>query len=332
MTKEMADDSCALADDPGLGAAVGDRLRAMRDYRFESGANLYETAAGWNPGTMDARMLPTSLLRVGIQPYVWSDSMVMKWEYYRDREAITRQRDDGTYEPRSLPIGFELDPDLSNDPFAVPEFPEFPEEDADDAKSSSGFSKRTKKHSDDEKGSEKDAKLANGSDDDPDAGKATREKPADSAREMETFKRSLDDFHVFDETNRLSGGSDAAASASATDDESSDESTSSRPGAWITVEELSDDPFAEPEWEGDDDELVRAQVKEMLRAKRESRGEEGDDDDDAEAAAEKEQRRRFEAEEAKKRKEAEEEEEEGESGSTATVTADDSYDGVAEDR
>jgi hypothetical protein len=332
MTKEMADDSCALADDPGLGAAVGDRLRAMRDYRFESGANLYETAAGWNPGTMDARMLPTSLLRVGIQPYVWSDSMVMKWEYYRDREAITRQRDDGTYEPRSLPIGFELDPDLSNDPFAVPEFPEFPEEDADDAKSSSGFSKRTKKDSDDEKGSEKDAKLANGSDDDPDAGKATREKPADSAREMETFKRSLDDFHVFDETNRLSGGSDSAASASATDDESSDESTSSRPGAWITVEELSDDPFAEPEWEGDDDELVRAQVKEMLRAKREARGEEGDDDDDAEAAAEKEQRRRFEAEEAKKRKEAEEEEEEGESGSTATVTADDSYDGVAEDR
>ena len=329
MTKEMADDSCALADDPGLGAAVGDRLRAMRDYRFESGANLYETAAGWNPGTMDARMLPTSLLRVGIQPYVWSDSMVMKWEYYRDREAITRQRDDGTYVPRSLPIGFELDPDLSNDPFAVPEFPEFPEEDAD-AKSSSGSSKRTKKGSDDEKGSEKDAKLAN-DDDDPDPGKATREKPADSAREMETFKRSLDDFHVFDETNRLSGGSDSAASASATDDESSDESTSSRPGAWITVEELSDDPFAEPEWEGDDDELVRAQVKEMLRAKREARGEEGDDDDDAEAAAEKEQRRRFEAEEAKKRKEAEEEEEE-ESGSTATVTADDSYDGVAEDR
>ena len=329
MTKEMADDSCALADDPGLGAAVGDRLRAMRDYRFESGANLYETAAGWNPGTMDARMLPTSLLRVGIQPYVWSDSMVMKWEYYRDREAITRQRDDGTYEPRSLPIGFELDPDLSNDPFAVPEFPEFPEEDADAKSSSSGSSKRAKKGSD-EKGSD-----AN-DDDDPDAGKATREKPADSAREMETFKRSLDDFHVFDETNRRSGGSDSAASATENkenkeaDDESTDESTSSRPGAWITVEELSDDPFAEPEWEGDDDELVRAQVKEMLRVKKEARGED-DDDDDAEAAAEKEQRRRFEAEEAKKRKEAEEEEDE-ESGSTATVTADDSYDGVAEDR
>ena len=56
-------------------------------------------------------------MRVGIQPYVWSDSMVMKWEYYRDREAIARQRDDGTYEPRSLPIGFELDPEL---PGAVP--------------------------------------------------------------------------------------------------------------------------------------------------------------------------------------------------------------------
>ena len=144
MTKEMADDSCALADDPGLGAAVGDRLRAMRDYRFESGANLYETAAGWNPGTMDARMLPTSLMRVGIQPYVWSDSMVMKWEYYRDRETIERQRDDGTYEPRSLPIGFELDPDLSNDPFAVPEFPEFSEEDAAKSKTSSS-SKRARR-------------------------------------------------------------------------------------------------------------------------------------------------------------------------------------------
>jgi hypothetical protein len=151
---------------------------------------------------------------------------------------------------------------------------------------------------------------------------------------METFKRSLDDFHVFDETNRLSGGSDAAASATDDDDdaddkEADDESTSSRPGAWITVEELSDDPFAEPEWEGDDDELVRAQVQEMLRAKREARGDDGVDDDDAAAAADKEQRRRFEAEEAKKRKEAEEDEE---SQSTATVTADDSYDGVAEDR
>ena len=338
MTKEMADDSCALADDPGLGAAVGDRLRAMRDYRFESGANLYETAAGWNPGTMDARMLPTSLMRVGIQPYVWSDSMVMKWEYYRDRETIERQRDDGTYEPRSLPIGFELDPDLSNDPFAVPEFPEFSEEDAAKSKTSSS-SKRTKKGSENEKGSENDAKLAKRSDanddGDSDAGKATRaSKPADQAREMETFKRSLDDFHVFDETNRRSGGSDAAASATDDDDdaddkEADDESTSSRPGAWITVEELSDDPFAEPEWEGDDDELVRAQVQEMLRAKREARGEDGVDDDDAAAAADKEQRRRFEAEEAKKRKEAEEDEE---SQSTATVTADDSYDGVAEDR
>ena len=338
MTKEMADDSCALADDPGLGAAVGDRLRAMRDYRFESGANLYETAAGWNPGTMDARMLPTSLMRVGIQPYVWSDSMVMKWEYYRDRETIERQRDDGTYEPRSLPIGFELDPDLSNDPFAVPEFPEFSEEDAAKSKTSSS-SKRTKKGSENEKGSENDAKLAKRSDanddGDSDAGKATRaSKPADQAREMETFKRSLDDFHVFDETNRRSGGSDAAASATDDDDdaddkEADDESTSSRPGAWITVEELSDDPFAEPEWEGDDDELVRAQVQEMLRAKREARGDDGVDDDDAAAAADKEQRRRFEAEEAKKRKEAEEDEE---SQSTATVTADDSYDGVAEDR
>ena len=85
MTKEMADDSCALANDPLLGAAVGDRLRAMFDYRFESGANLYETAEGWNPGTLDARMLPTSLLRVGIQPYVSADSMDMKWEYYNNR-------------------------------------------------------------------------------------------------------------------------------------------------------------------------------------------------------------------------------------------------------
>ena len=325
MTKEMADDSCALADDPGLGAAVGDRLRAMRDYRFESGANLYETAAGWNPGTMDARMLPTSLLRVGIQPYVWSDSMVMKWEYYRDREKIARQRDDGTYEPRSLPRDFELDPDLSNDPFAVPEFPEFPAEKSSNASASKSKKGSSSRGSLDE---ENDAQTRVGTDDA--TSEKTASKPADRARDMETFKRSLDDFHVFDRANRRSGGSDAG-DASATDDASTTSSSGeSRPGAWISVEELSDDPFAEPEWRGDDDELVRAQVEEMLSAKREARRADGDDEaaEKNASAEDQEQRRRFEMEEAKR----EEEEEDADRESTATVALDDSYDGVAEDR
>ena len=150
---------------------------------------------------------------------------------------------------------------------------------------------------------------------------------------METFKRSLDDFHVFDETNRRSGGSDAAASATDDDDaddkEADDESTSSRPGAWITVEELSDDPFAEPEWEGDDDELVRAQVQEMLRAKREARG------DDGLSTTTTRRRRRTKSSgggSRRRRRRREKKEEDEESQSTATVTADDSYDGVAEDR
>ena len=321
MTKEMADDSCALANDPLLGAAVGDRLRAMRDYRFESGANLYETAAGWNPGTMDARMLPTSLLRVGIQPYVWSDSMVMKWEYYRDRDTIARQRDDGTYEPRSLPVGFELDPDLSDDPFAVPEFPEFPEE-------------SSKKKGEEEDGSPRDRGTDAKDAKDADAQIAARSKPvSDPAKDLEAFKNSLDDFHVFDRAPARSGGSDADASSNESKETNAKEKENARPGAWITVEELSDDPFAEPEWRGDDDELVKAQVEEMLAAKRDERRAAGDAAAEDEAAAaeakkEEERKRRFEMEEAKR--EAEEEEEE-ETKSTATIEADDSYDGVAED-
>lgn len=53
VTKEMADDACVLASDEKVGAEVGGRLRAMRKFRFESGANLYETSSGWNPSTMD---------------------------------------------------------------------------------------------------------------------------------------------------------------------------------------------------------------------------------------------------------------------------------------
>ena len=311
MTKELADDSCALADDPELGAAVGDRLRAMRDYRFESGANLYETAAGWNPATMDARMLPTSLLRVGIQPYVWSDSMVMKWEYYRDRDAIARQRDDGTYEPRSLPRDFELDPDLSNDPFAIPEFPD--DDTTEDVTSET-------KHRSRGSSAAHDAET-----------RATN--PANPARELETFKKSLDDFGVFDRANRLSGGSDEATRATDDANAAAGSSTSSsndaRPGAWISVEELSDDPFAEPEWRGDDREVARAEVEEMLSAKREARRSDGGDEASAEDVKDEERLRRFEMEEAKRKhtdKDAADAEED------ATIESDDAYDGVVEDR
>ena len=325
MTKEMADDSCALANDPLLGAAVGDRLRAMFDYRFESGANLYETAEGWNPGTLDARMLPTSLLRVGIQPYVSADSMDMKWEYYNNRETIAAQRADGTYEPRLLPAGFELVPDLSRDPFAVPEFPEFPNE-ASKKKGSEDGSIGDVTRTD-----AKDAKATDAEVNDADAELEARSKrkASDPAKDLEAFKNSLDDFHVFDRAPARSGGSDESKETN--DDDDDDENA--RPGAWITVEELSDDPFAEPEWRGDDDALVKAQVEEMLAAKRDERRAAGDaaaDDEAAaaEAKAEEKQKRRFEMEEAKR--EAEEEEEE-EAKSTATIEADDSYDGVAED-
>ena len=324
MTKEMADDSCALANDPLLGKSVGDRLRAMFDYRFESGANLYETAEGWNPGTLDARMLPTSLLRVGIQPYVSADSMDMKWEYYNNRETIAAQRADGTYEPRLLPAGFELVPDLSRDPFAVPEFPEFPNE-ASKKKGSEDGSAGDVTRTD-----AKDAKATDAEVNDADAELEARSKRKadDPAKDLEAFKNSLDDFHVFDRAPARSGGSDESKETNDDDDEHEN----ARPGAWITVEELSDDPFAEPEWRGDDDALVKAQVEEMLAAKRDERRAAGDaaaadEAAAAEAKAEEKQKRRFEMEEAKR--EAEEEEEEAKS--TATIEADDSYDGVAED-
>ena len=324
MTKEMADDSCALANDPLLGKSVGDRLRAMFDYRFESGANLYETAEGWNPGTLDARMLPTSLLRVGIQPYVSADSMDMKWEYYNNRETIAAQRADGTYEPRLLPAGFELVPDLSHDPFAVPEFPEFPNE-ASKKKGSEDGSIDDVTRTDAKDAKATDAKV---NDADAELEARSKRKASDPAKDLEAFKNSLDDFHVFDRAPARSGGSDESKETNDADDD--DENA--RPGAWITVEELSDDPFAEPEWRGDDDALVKAQVEEMLAAKRDERRAAGDaaaDDEAAaaEAKAEEKQKRRFEMEEAKR--EAEEEEEEAKS--TATIEADDSYDGVAED-
>ena len=324
MTKEMADDSCALANDPLLGAAVGDRLRAMFDYRFESGADLYETAEGWNPRTLDARMLPTSLLRVGIQPYVSADSMDMKWEYYNNRETIAAQRADGTYEPRLLPAGFELVPDLSHDPFAVPEFPEFPNE-ASKKKGSEDGSIGDVTRTDAKDAKATDAKV---NDADAELEARSKRKASDPAKDLEAFKNSLDDFHVFDRAPARSGGSDESKETNDDDDENEN----ARPGAWITVEELSDDPFAEPEWRGDADALVKAQVEEMLAAKRDERRAAGDaaaDDEAAaaEAKAEEKQKRRFEMEEAKR--EAEEEEEEAKS--TATIEADDSYDGVAED-
>ena len=104
---DKADDACAVLEgEPGK--EIGRRVAAMQAYRFESGVNLYETADGWHPKTMDARMLPWSLLRVGIQPYVWANDMLPKWEYYRDRSAIRQQRKDGTYLPVTIPRNLEF--------------------------------------------------------------------------------------------------------------------------------------------------------------------------------------------------------------------------------
>ena len=104
---DKADDACAVLEgEPGK--EIGRRVAAMQAYRFESGVNLYETADGWHPKTMDARMLPWSLLRVGIQPYVWANDMLPKWEYYRDRSAIRQQRKDGTYLPVTIPRDLEF--------------------------------------------------------------------------------------------------------------------------------------------------------------------------------------------------------------------------------
>jgi hypothetical protein len=226
-----------------------------------------------------------------------------------------------------LPAGFELVPDLSRDPFAVPEFPEFPNEASKKKGSEDGSA------GDVTKADAKDAKATddageNSADAELEA-RSTR-KASDPAKDLEAFKNSLDDFHVFDRAPARSGGSDESKETNNAD--ADDETENARPGAWITVEELSDDPFAEPEWRGDDDALVKAQVEQMLAAKRDERRAAGDaaaDDEAAaaEAKAEEKQKRRFEMEEAKREAEAEEEE----TKSTATIEADDSYDGVAED-
>ena len=73
------------------GKEIGRRVAAMQAYRFESGVNLYETADGWHPKTMDARMLPWSLLRR--HPTVrLGERHAPKWEYYRDRSADSSER------------------------------------------------------------------------------------------------------------------------------------------------------------------------------------------------------------------------------------------------
>lgn len=274
VTKEMADDACGLATDAELGARVGERLRAMRAYRFESGANLYETAAGWNPGTMEGRMLPTSLMRVGIQPYVWKETMVQKWEYFVDHDLILGARDDGTYEPKTLPLGFELNPELTDDVFALPEFPDDVEE----------------KPKDDELLKSKKSKHS------------SKNSSLSDAEKLAAFKSK----HPKD--------SDDEVSKNASDDDSSsskkqDIPDPQRPGAWITVEELSDDPFAEPEWLGDDSDVVKAQVQEMLEQKRKERAAKGDteEDDAATEAEDAHEMRLFEIAEAEKKANAKKE-------------------------
>ena len=102
---DKADDACAVLEgEPGK--EIGRRVAAMQAYRFESGVNLYETADGWQPKTMDARMLPWLLRR---HPTVrWANDMLPKWEYYRDRSAIRQQRKDGTYLPVTIPRNLEF--------------------------------------------------------------------------------------------------------------------------------------------------------------------------------------------------------------------------------
>ena len=213
-------------------------------------------------------MLPTSLLRVGIQPYVWRDAMLPKWEYFRDRESLEKARDDGSYVPHTLPLGFELVPAYSPDDVTdVAEDLETPDDEL--------LRKATKKS----KSSKKNRSRVSSEKGSPDS-----EKQGDDAR--------LD----ADEPD----ASTAGKSETAPESPEKSAPNSARPGAWITVEELSDDPFQEPDWLGDDSALVKAQVQEMLEAKRKERAAKGDTTEN-DAAVEKrdaEEMRAFEIAEA----------------------------------
>jgi hypothetical protein len=68
-----------------LGVSVGKRLTKMGHLRQSTGINMYETIFGFTPMNIDERMLPRSLLEVGIQPYVTREEMLLKFGYWQRR-------------------------------------------------------------------------------------------------------------------------------------------------------------------------------------------------------------------------------------------------------
>ena len=272
MTRDRADDACGVLEG-ALGAKVGERLRAMHDYRFESGANLYETGAGWNPTTMDARMLPTSLVRVGLQPYVGASAFRPKWEYYRDRAKIARQRRDGTYEPVTV-TGVEFRPDMEalalDDDDAFEEL--LPECEGCAPAEAPGAAEEGELDRDGRSG-------AAGEKADDDEAKKKMTPGAMKNHGMKKGAKKKTSAYEEDEAEDEFDLEIAAEEAEAREREEA----ANRKGA-ITVEELDDDaydPYPDPEWKGDKTDLAKAQVDALLR-ERSARRERGDNATDLE--------------------------------------------------
>ena len=271
MTRDRADDACGVLEG-ALGAKVGERLRAMHDYRFESGANLYETGAGWNPTTMDARMLPTSLVRVGLQPDGGA-SAVRPWEYYRDRAKIARQRRDGTYEPVTV-TGVEFRPDMEklalDDDDALEEL--LPECEGCAPAEAPGAAAEEELDRDGRSG-------AAGERADDDEAKKKMTPGAMKNHGMKKGAKKKTSAYEEDEAEDEFDLEIAAEEAEAREREEA----ANRKGA-ITVEELDDDaydPYPDPEWKGDKTDLAKAQVDALLR-ERSARRERGDNATDLE--------------------------------------------------
>ena len=84
ITQLAAQNSCTLMTGE-LGVSVGKRLTKMGHLRQSTGINMYETIFGFTPMNIDERMLPRSLLEVGIQPYVTREEMLLKFGYWQRR-------------------------------------------------------------------------------------------------------------------------------------------------------------------------------------------------------------------------------------------------------